>query len=554
MKNTNKEKLLNDYPIPISIDCTKIILEQMKKCIFKINNKKGKGTGFFCHISNNKKRYPVMITCNHVLDEELLNENKELIISLNNEKEIINIKIDENRLIYTDKDKFDITIIEIKENDKIFNYLELDEKIFEENPNIYNENIYITQYPELNYGRQIAAVSYGILKEIEENDNIMHYCSTRPGSSGSPILNISNNKVLGIHKESPNNYNFNVGTYLKKPINEYLNCLNKSNILRKSKIKIYDINEETKNEIDIILKIEKEDINKNIYYLDNTDGTYNCNGTYMSLKHDRLKELNELNVELTINKKKSKYKKYFRPESEGLYEIHLKFNTFIKDCSFMFSGCQNIIKLNLSDFNTKNINNMSCMFSGCEFIEDLDLSSFETTNVTNMSYMFYDCKRIKNLDLSSFDTKNVTNMSCMFSGCNNMINLILSSFDTTNVTNMNGMFCQCKNLENLDLSSFDTKNVTDMSGMFFSCKKISDLNLCKFNTKKVTNMSGIFHSCKNIKRLNLSSFDTKKVSNMKDIFFGCKHLSEVKINKERNKLLISVLSREENETEIINNE
>ena len=55
MKNTNKEKLLNDYPIPISIDCTKIILEQMKKCIFKISNKKGKGTGFFCHISNNQK-------------------------------------------------------------------------------------------------------------------------------------------------------------------------------------------------------------------------------------------------------------------------------------------------------------------------------------------------------------------------------------------------------------------------------------------------------------------------------------------------------------------
>ena len=55
MKNTYKEKLLDDYPIPISIDCTKVILEQMEKCIFKIKNKKGKGTGFFCLISYKKK-------------------------------------------------------------------------------------------------------------------------------------------------------------------------------------------------------------------------------------------------------------------------------------------------------------------------------------------------------------------------------------------------------------------------------------------------------------------------------------------------------------------
>ena len=29
----------------------------------------------------------------------------------------------------------------------------------------------------------------------------MHYCSTENGSSSSPILNISNNKIIGIHKK-----------------------------------------------------------------------------------------------------------------------------------------------------------------------------------------------------------------------------------------------------------------------------------------------------------------------------------------------------------------
>ena len=42
------------------------------------------------------------------------------------------------------------------------------------------------------------------------------------GSSGSPIINLENNKVIGIHRgRYQKNYNFNIGTFLKIPINEY---------------------------------------------------------------------------------------------------------------------------------------------------------------------------------------------------------------------------------------------------------------------------------------------------------------------------------------------
>ena len=42
-------------------------------------------------------------------------------------------------------------------------------------------------------------MSYGISKEIY-NCIIKHTCNTKPGSSGSPILNLENNKVIGLHK------------------------------------------------------------------------------------------------------------------------------------------------------------------------------------------------------------------------------------------------------------------------------------------------------------------------------------------------------------------
>ena len=40
------------------------------------------------------------------------------------------------------------------------------------------------------------------------------------------------------------------------------------------------------------------------------------------------------------------------------------------------------------------------------------------------------CSKLKNIDLSSFDTKNVNNMSSMFIHCSNLTNMDLSSFDT----------------------------------------------------------------------------------------------------------------------------
>ena len=110
---------------------------------------------------------------------------------------------------------------------------------------------------------QKASVSYGILNEINGFD-LIHYCCTEQGSSGSPILKLSNNKVIGIHKES-SKFNYNKGTFLKEPINEYINNIN---IINKNNINKIDKNNIKKNnEIRIKLKIEKKDINEEIYFL-----------------------------------------------------------------------------------------------------------------------------------------------------------------------------------------------------------------------------------------------------------------------------------------------
>ena len=138
-----------------------------------------------------------------------------------------------------------------------------------------------------------------------------------------------------------------------------------------------------------------------------------------------------------------------------------------------------------------NLKDAHQMFHGCK-VQLLDLSSFDTSNVENMGGMFCRCEA-QPLDLSKFDTSNVTNMSCMFLGYKDQF-LDLSSFDTSNVKYMNSMFCGC-NVQSLDLSNFDTSNVTDVNHMFYECQAQS-IDLSGFDTSNVTDMRFMFDGCK----------------------------------------------------------
>ena len=127
MSKIEEEGYIDKSPIPVSIKGTEIILEQMKKCVCKIIKDNIKGTGFFVKIPYKDKLKKVLITNNHILNKNDIQNNKLISISINNEEKYKDIKIDDNRLILIDEIK-DVTIIEIKDKDKIDNYIESNEK------------------------------------------------------------------------------------------------------------------------------------------------------------------------------------------------------------------------------------------------------------------------------------------------------------------------------------------------------------------------------------------------------------------------------------------
>lgn len=197
-----------------------IVLFQMKNCICKIKVDNGKiGTGFFCKIPfpDALNPLPVLITNNHVLDN--ISQGKKINFSLNNDQISHSITINSSRKALTNKEK-DVTIIEIKpqeDNIQFNSFLDIDEDIDHDEPHtIYNNiSVYITHYENGN----VAKYSLGKILNIgEDKYTIKHNCTTQPGSSGSPIINLNNFKIIGVHK----GFNkLNLGTLLKIPIVEF---------------------------------------------------------------------------------------------------------------------------------------------------------------------------------------------------------------------------------------------------------------------------------------------------------------------------------------------
>ena len=119
------EKMIKNSPDPVSIQATKTILNQTMNCICKLNINGVNGTGFFCQIPFKSSLIKALMTNYHVIDEEIYNQNDEINLFMNDEKEVKVIKLGNKRITYFNKD-YDLTLIELKENDNINNCLELD--------------------------------------------------------------------------------------------------------------------------------------------------------------------------------------------------------------------------------------------------------------------------------------------------------------------------------------------------------------------------------------------------------------------------------------------
>ena len=554
MVDNIKEKYTMVSSEPVSLKQTEKILEQMKSnYICRINNK---GSGFFVKIPYKSKLLPVLITANKVITTNDIQNNENISLKLYNDKKIKTIKLDSNRLKYTNE-KLDITIIEIKENedklknnylelnDDIFNYFKLDKKDRPKYLDIFynNEAIYLLNYLKDND----IYVSYGKLINVNDKE-IIHNCNIKEESSCSPILVLYNQKLIGINCRSSNHYKYNKGKLFIYLIIEFSKI--KDNVLmidKEGKKIIFNY---------IIGELNVNEDNQNIRIINSYEQSNREN------KFDEYKKENENekeikdNCEIRINDELILFSYFHKFNTKGKYTIlyifkkliintnylfskcysltYINLSNFnmsnIKDMSWMFSRCSSLKNINLSNFNTYNVTNTKFMFSGCSSLTNINLSNFKTNNVKDMSYMFSECSSLTDINLSNFNTNNVRDMNNMFSFCQSLTNINLSNFNTSNVINMSWMFSECPSLTNIILSNFNTNNVKDMNNMFNDCSSLTNINLYNFNTNNVINMSEMFSGCSSLINIDLSNFHTNNVTNMNGMFSGCSTLININLS------------------------
>ena len=537
-----KEVHIKERPESIPVEDLKIISEQSKKCICKINNLEGFDIpGFFCLIPfpDNKCKFPVLIIYSKNFNFE--RENIILELNLDNDKLAVEIKIDKSRKVYKDKIN-NIIFIEIKPEDgfDIDSFFEIDIQIFQSNFDdvLKEKSVYILYYE----GNEKEAPPTGIILTITENYKIYHNCKIRVNSLGYPIINLISKELIGINFEENQNKNGkNYGIILKesieKFIEEYKTEANDNNNLILIEQKNY--NDEITILYDILFMTKKNKMELNILMnemmmakLDDLEEKYDIlkifGEKFVKNNRDKCKirighKEYELTYDLNIIADKD-------PDLEmnvdGKVVIKLICMDKLNDFSNMFAGCMSLELLpDIDKIDTSKVTNMRGLFAGCINLSHLpDIGIWKTNNVKDMSKLFLGCLSLKEIpEIGKWNTKQVTNMEYLFGACRHLKSLPdISKWKTDNVINMSFLFYECYFVTNIsDISKWNTENVTSMQQMFFGCKHLAHLpDISKWNTKNVTTMLFMFGYCEGITSFpDFSKWNTQKVNGPLKVLF-----------------------------------
>lgn len=188
------------------------------------------------------------------------------------------------------------------------------------------------------------------------------------------------------------------------------------------------------------------------------------------------------------------------------------FNVNMYQYKNAFNGinCMHILKnikvINISGWDTSNVESFYATFKGCEQleqiigIEDLDFSKAHT-----ISYMFYKCENIKSLNLSKWKVDKIKMLSHLFYECLRLEEIKgLEKWRLNPIGNLSfdSMFNKCEELKSIDISSWKVENVRDFDYMFRRCYELTSIgDISGWKPEHLDSMEGMFFSCTKLRNI-----------------------------------------------------
>ena len=303
----------------------------------------------------------------------------------------------------------------------------------------------------------------------------------------------------------------------------------------------------------LLLKTSAKDLKRHLSILNDVD--LEINMVVRKSKTILLSESyeGELPYKIIINEKEENFESKYYDLEEEKNNITLKFNTQISSFASMFKNLENILEINISNFDMSQITNMENMFYNCINLEYINLSNNNFSHVNEIKDIFYNCMNLKSLNLSNSDFSNIENTIALFYKYSNLISIDLYNSDFSNVQlamlmfydcnklefinltkiklysleNIAWIFGGCTSLKSIDLSNLDLSNVKDASMMFYDCSKLEFINLTKTKLYSVENIAASFSGCTSLKSIDFSDSDLYNIKIMDGMFYGCKNLESI---------------------------
>ena len=133
----------------------------------------------------------------------------------------------------------------------------------------------------------------------------------------------------------------------------------------------------------------------------------------------------------------------------------------LDDLSYIFYGL-NMEVVDISGWDTSNVITMACMFNRCKKLKKIiGIENLDVSKLKESSGMFYYCENLVELDLTNWNPISLQNAYDMFYGCSNLkIIKNIENWQLSNIKDVSYMFYKCNKLD-ADLSNWDLTNIKD---------------------------------------------------------------------------------------------
>ena len=329
------------------------------------------------------------------------------------------------------------------------------------------------------------------------NLNNIHEKQNQNDNIDNNIINKINEVVY--NKEDKINKQIDI---IQKQLNENINYLNelKSNnnnyIIIQVKIDEKDLNKDIRlfNQVrtyKYFCNFEKDDIE---VIIDNQIVNIKYKNKYGDFKYNKKSKNCELSQQIEYNLNQ-RYEYYWNFTTRGMHTVKIIFKKKLLQCNSLFGDCNNIYKIDCSNFDCSQIIDCSWMFGVNLFVStsliEINLGKLDFSLSNDFSDMFYGCKNLEKLDVSYLNTNNSKSFWNMFCECSKLKEINVSKFKTLNCEDIRCMFCNCSSLESIDMLNWDMKSMNKVDYLFDGCSKLKNIKM-NYNNNIKLSFEGIF--------------------------------------------------------------